>query len=571
MGRLALWVKNKTKKGVMMRVTRHFIFASSIAMLCTLSFGWSISGKVVSATGEGIADVNITTMNYAGFGTKTDATGAFSISDANGPQNPNEQIGTISLNGMKTINASVIFNGNFLSITGIQAQTLKVSLIDALGKVTFNKEFRNESVVSIDMSKYMGRKAAFVRITEGSNSSTYTLTSKGAALMKSGIKADGMFPTTIMAPASSAGTTMAPASSAETTVAPASSASTILLPMFMFSKSGFESLSYNMKAEVETNVVITLTASGAQPKSSSSGWNNPFGQRSSSSEKANPASSSEKANASSSSAKVEAAVDCSGKTYQAGDHKMSVNVDGKNRTFIMHVPNTYKGDKAVPLVVDYHPIGGSGQGQLSGTTYKKLTDQEGVISLYPDGTGKPGGMGNGWNVGPCCSNDDDIAFSREMIKQVEEKVCIDTKRVYATGFSMGGGMSNHVACNMADIYAAVAPAAMDLNTTNSAKCNPPRPISIIMFRGTADFVCRYEGGDSGFNDGLNFLGAEKNFKFWADKNGCTGSPTTNSNGCQEYSSCKDGTKVVLCTKQGGSHEQGDGNIGWPFLKSFTLP
>ena len=95
-------------------------------------------------------------------------------------------------------------------------------------------------------------------------------------------------------------------------------------------------------------------------------------------------------------------------------------------------------------------------------------------------------MGPGWNVGPCCSDDDDVKFSREMIAAVEEIACIDKKRVYAAGFSMGGGMSNHVACFMSDIYAAVAPAAMDLNTTNSAKCNPTRPISVIMFRGTND-------------------------------------------------------------------------------------
>jgi polyhydroxybutyrate depolymerase len=216
---------------------------------------------------------------------------------------------------------------------------------------------------------------------------------------------------------------------------------------------------------------------------------------------------------------------------------------------------------------------GSGSNQLNGTTYKALTDPEGVISLYPDGTKSADSrkMGPGWNVGPCCSDDDDVKFSREMIKSVEEKVCIDKKRVYATGFSMGGGMSNHVACFMSDVYAAVAPAGMDLNTTNSAKCNPERPISIIMFRGTSDPVCKYQGGDSGYGDGLNFLGAERNFQFWAQKNGCTGVPTTNSNGCQEYSNCQDGTKVVLCTKQGGGHEQGDGKIGWPFLKSFTLP
>jgi polyhydroxybutyrate depolymerase len=180
-------------------------------------------------------------------------------------------------------------------------------------------------------------------------------------------------------------------------------------------------------------------------------------------------------------------------------------------------------------------------------------------------------MGNGWNVGPCCSNDDDVKFSYAMIDKLKEIACIDPQRIYATGFSMGGGMSNHVACMMSDVFAAVAPAAMDLNKTNSAACKMSRPISVINFRGTNDPVCRYQGGDSGFNDGLNFLGAEGTFKFWAEKNGCEGSPTQNSDGCQEYSKCKDGTKVVLCTKQNGGHDYGDANIGWPFLKQFTLP
>jgi len=135
---------------------------------------------------------------------------------------------------------------------------------------------------------------------------------------------------------------------------------------------------------------------------------------------------------------------------------------------------------------------------------------------------------------------------------------------------MGGGMSNHVACNMSDVFTAVAPAAMDLNTVNSASCAPVRAVPIIMFRGTNDNVCRYQGGDSGFNDGLNFLGAEKNFAFWAEKNGCTGSPTTNKDGCQEYSNCKEGSRVVLCTKQGGGHDYGDASIGWPFLYSFEM-
>ena len=247
----------------------------------------------------------------------------------------------------------------------------------------------------------------------------------------------------------------------------------------------------------------------------------------------------------------------------------------------MHVPTAYKGDKPVALLVDYHPIGGNSKDMMNSSPYKGKTDPEGVISLYPQGTaGGVGMMGSsaGWNVGPCCSKDDDIAFSRAMIKLVEEKACIDKKRIYAAGFSMGGGMSNQVACSMADVYAAVAPASMDLNKDNSQNCSPARSIPIIMFRGTTDPVCKWDGGDSGYGDGLNFLGAVGNFKFWGEKNGCdVSSESKNSDGCREYSGCKDGVRVVLCVDNlvGGmgpnSHSYGNADIGWPFLKSFTLP
>lgn len=492
-------------------VARRAALGFAFSSLASIALAWSISGQVVTENGQGIPGVSISSFNYAGISGESDATGAFSLS--------NENVTSINNFGLATrSNISVQKQGNLLNIANLNGSEIRVSLMDALGKLTFQDNFTSQNI-QIDLQKFGGQKMMILRVASQGNNDNYVITKRGVtrnSLLKEG---DPM-------------------------------------ASLMFAKDGYANTPYQMSAEEESNVKIVMKEASAQPLSSSSVL---------------PVSSSSEIPVSSSSQQL--VVSCAGKTYQAGDHRMSVNVDGKSRTFIMHVPSTYQGDKAVPLVVDYHPVMGSGQGQLNDTKYKPLTDLEGVISLYPDGTksANPSKMGPGWNVGPCCSDDDDVKFSREMIKMVEEKVCIDTKRVYAAGFSMGGGMSNHVACNMSDIYAAVAPAAMDLNTTNSATCNPVRPISIIMFRGTADGVCRYGGGDSGFNDGLNFLGAEKNFKFWAEKNGCTGVPTTNSNGCQEYSNCKDGTKVVLCTKQGGGHEQGDGSIGWPFLKSFTMP
>ena len=512
------------KKESEMKLPQIMGLASILAMSSTMAFAWSISGKVQSAgSGRALAGVTINSFNYAGVNTTSAEDGTFSIntdSDA--------------LFGVASVKMSANIRGGVFSLDGVNAHQLRISAINALGKVTYQRSFYEVyGSVSIDLSKAAGHSANFVRVTADGSTQTYIVKSKNV-LLKEGDP----------------------------------------LPSLMFALEGYKSVSYTMSAEVETDVVIKMERGTNTTSSATVAQSSNDVVKSSSSAEA-PTSSAEEM---SSASQDPITVDCSGKTAQSGkDETVKLTVKGSagQRSFIMHVPSAYKGDKPVPLVIDYHPIGGSGSGQMGGTTYKKLTDPEGVISLYPDGTAKGGGgmMGNmpGWNVGPCCSNDDDLEFTREMIKYVREKACIDPQRIYATGFSMGGGMSNHVACMMSDVFAAVAPAAMDLNRTNSAQCTKARPISVINFRGTSDPVCKYQGGDSGYNDGLNFLGAEGTFRFWAETNGCTGSPSKNKDGCDEYSNCKDGVKVVLCTKQGGGHDQGNGSIGWPFLKQFTLP
>ena len=484
--------------------------ASGLALSSTMAFAWSIDGVVKSkVSGRLLSGVKINTFNFGGFETTSAEDGTFHLSG-----------GSDAIAAVKNANMSIHMEGSSLTLYNVYANSLKVSVINTLGKVLKETSLEHvQGIVTLDMGK-LAQGAKFIRVSSDRNNSTFMVTDKGVkALKKEG----------------------------ET------------LPMLQFALDGYANQVYQMQAETETGVTIEMV----RPSSSSSSENNPT-----------VSSSSEKQVVSSSSAGSDEpiVVDCSGKTAQSGkDETVRLTVQGSSgqRSFIMHVPSAYKGDTPVPLLIDYHPIGGSSEGQMKDTKYKSLTDKEGVISLYPQGTTKT--MGPGWNVGPCCSNDDDLEFTREMIKYVREKACIDPQRIYAAGFSMGGGMSNHVACMMSDVFAAVAPAAMDLNKTNSAKCTKARPISVINFRGTADPVCKYQGGDSGYNDGLNFLGAEGTFRYWAEANGCQGSPSKNKDGCDEYSNCMDGVKVVLCTKQGGGHEQGDGNIGWPFLKQFTLP
>jgi polyhydroxybutyrate depolymerase len=265
-------------------------------------------------------------------------------------------------------------------------------------------------------------------------------------------------------------------------------------------------------------------------------------------------------------------ITCPSPALAPGDTDETVQVGSTSRSYVLHVPAAYDGTEPVPLVVDFHPLGGSGPMERSSSPYPAQTDPEGVIMAFPSGLSGP--SGGAWNVGPCCvANADDLAFATALVAQIQQTACIDPKRIYAVGFSMGGGMSHYVACHAADVFAAVAPAAFDLLEENVGDCTPSRPITVISFRGTGDSIVPYDGGYSAVVSGMpiTFLGARTTFETWAGINQCAGSPSAeDAQGCTAYSDCQDGVEVILCTN-GGGHEPGNASIGWPVLKRHTLP
>jgi len=265
-------------------------------------------------------------------------------------------------------------------------------------------------------------------------------------------------------------------------------------------------------------------------------------------------------------------ITCASPALQPGDTSRTVQVNGTARSYVLHVPAAYDGKSAVPLIVDFHGIGGTGSSERAGSPYPAQVDPEGVIMAFPDGLKGP--AGTGWNVGPCCVADvDDVGFARALVAQVGMIACVDADRVYAVGVLTGGGMAHTVACRAADVFAAAAPAAFDLLAENVNDCIPQRPITVISFRGTADSRVPYEGGASSLVPGMpiTFLGAQGTFEAWGRIDGCTGAASApDSAGCASYAGCKSGVEVTLCTKQGGHEDPGDPSIAWPVLKRHTL-
>jgi len=278
-------------------------------------------------------------------------------------------------------------------------------------------------------------------------------------------------------------------------------------------------------------------------------------------------------------------------TAAPGETNKSIMVGTLMRTYVLHVPTGYTGKTPVPVVFDFHGLGGSGASQKGLSGWATLGDSKGFITVFPNG------VGNSWNIGRCCStaqtqNVDDVGFVRAIIKQLQTDACIDTKRVYASGCSNGGGMSYRLACDAADVIAAVAPVDCDCVTGSTsnpscASCNPSRPISEIAFRATGDQVVPYNGGQCpiaadcppGMScSNFDFPGAMTNFSTWATIDQCTGSAQTLSchPACQTNATCGSGAQITLCTQQGGSHcgnyaSLGITNIAWEMFQKAALP
>ncbi|HEU5075638.1 MAG TPA: PHB depolymerase family esterase, partial [Polyangiaceae bacterium] len=264
---------------------------------------------------------------------------------------------------------------------------------------------------------------------------------------------------------------------------------------------------------------------------------------------------------------------CSARTLAPGDNERSVVVGNTARNYVVHVPEDLTGDTAVPLIVDFHTLGGVPSGEAENSGYRELADQEGLIVAWPEG------IEGAWNIGPCCTTSrdvDDVAFARALVEQVKTEACIDVERVYAVGVAMGAGMAYELGCDAADVFAGIAASSFDLLAEADQPCSPSEAVDVISFRGTADVLVPYEGGAQPAPNlpevTMNFLGAVGTFERWAELNQCSGAPSqADANGCSTYANCADGVNVTLCTTEGGMTDWGSAEIAWAALNRRRAP
>ncbi len=245
-----------------------------------------------------------------------------------------------------------------------------------------------------------------------------------------------------------------------------------------------------------------------------------------------------------------------GRAPGAADQVVEVDHDGRTRTANVHLPTGYASSTPAPVVINFHGRNSTASQQQALSGMNAKANAESFIAVHPQG------VGNTWNAGRCCGdamtgNVDDVGFISALIDTLEKTYCIDTSRIYATGLSNGGFMAHRLACDRADLVAAIAPVAGGDMTT---ACAPSRPVPVLHFHGTSDNVVPFEGFGG-------FASIPQTMDAWSRRNSCTpGRATYLQTGdvtCEDWaSSCAQGSQVRLCRVDGGGHQ-------WP--GGLTIP
>ena len=245
-------------------------------------------------------------------------------------------------------------------------------------------------------------------------------------------------------------------------------------------------------------------------------------------------------------------------------------VDGRERSYRLHIPPGLDPSASSPLVVALHGGGGNGANLQAKVGLDAIADREGFLVAYPDGSGRLDDYLLTWNAGNCCGyaldeQVDDTAFLRAMVADISQTHSIDPRRIYATGMSNGGMMSYRLACEAADLFAAVAPVAGALNLES---CEPSEPVSVLAIHGTADQHVLFEGGAPVVKaDAHPRIDRSVHYAltYWAARDGCALEPIRGQAGAvtrEVYPRCEPGLAVELIAVEGGGH-------AWPGALKFS--
>ncbi len=235
------------------------------------------------------------------------------------------------------------------------------------------------------------------------------------------------------------------------------------------------------------------------------------------------------------------------------DYK-KISVSG--RDVHVYAPSNLKAKS--PLLFSFHGMDQDPNYQQSNTHWEEVADTAGFVVVYPrGGTGM-----STWDL----NSDKDTKWITEIIATMVRDYDIDEKRVYLTGFSMGGMLVYYSMSKIADKIAAFAPCS-GTNVVSGA-LRAMRPVPIIHPHGTSDDILYYSQVES-------FI---KNYR---DQFHCPSEaevqenyPNAENSGATMYTwgPCDDGVYIKHLKLPDRGHLPSKAEVSdiWNFMKEYTV-
>ncbi|HET9931312.1 MAG TPA: hypothetical protein VFQ35_11515, partial [Polyangiaceae bacterium] len=229
-----------------------------------------------------------------------------------------------------------------------------------------------------------------------------------------------------------------------------------------------------------------------------------------------------------------------GKAATLTSGKKTITSGGQQRTYIIDIPANYDMNKPYRLFYTSHWIGSTSEAVRDQNYYflKPLANAANAPAVFV----APQADGSTWQQKDHALFDDILAF-------VKSNLCIDTTRVFATGFSFGGMITYSLSVNhQKDIRAAVGIAPANYNIYVPQKNH--EPIAWMQTTGMSDTTCPWINGSS-TTQGAKFIAIEH-----ATDNRCTVPATLpiwqqGKHVCYDFQGCGAEYPTKVCTFGGG--------------------
>lgn len=281
----------------------------------------------------------------------------------------------------------------------------------------------------------------------------------------------------------------------------------------------------------------------------------------------------------------------------------SFDYQGLERLYSLHIPDSFDGTEAAPLVVFLHGGGGNAQTAQGFTDFNTVSDENGFLMLYPQaGFEFPENSfiwADGRGLAPDEQGIDDVGFVNGLVEQLKTEFNINEKKIYLCGFSNGSFLAQRIAFEDNEQFAAIGTLGGTMSVELYENGNPGRAIPMIYVFGTDDNLVPAEGGLVSNNPDFDpVVGIDIAVEFWINHNNCqvalpeialadTNTSDNSTVDIFEYVEGVSGSKVKYYRINGGGHtwpgvplsnqELGEVNLDiqaseelWNFFNQFEL-